>query len=146
MKLRKEIFQFLGSLATVKWFCTTYIIAILPITIRAFLYFVVKDPVEGFQLFSTADIFLFSLIIFLSISNELKHVLKLEVEVEKKISHFCDIFIVLLAMALILAFVNDAKDIFHVKILLIVAIIMAFVSSAFGFGSLYLINRGSKGE
>ena len=146
MQLRKEICRFLGSLATVRWLCATYIIAFLPLGIRGFLHLIVKEPSPDFDLFSTTDIFLFSLIIFLSISNELKHVIKSEVEAEKKISHFCDIFIVGLAMGLILAFVNDATNIMYSNILLGLAILMAVVSSLFGFGSLYLINRAPEGE
>ncbi|QXR18626.1 hypothetical protein EGK58_011080 [Acinetobacter variabilis] len=104
----------------------------------------VDEPLESFSWFSTTDIYLFSLIIFLSISNELKHVISSEIEIEKKIGYICDTFIVALAILLGLAFLNDAKTVMNINLLLILAIFMALVSSIFGIGSLYLIDEKLK--
>lgn len=140
MVSKKEIVAFSISPLAVKWLVGTVAIAALPIILRFMVWIFASPPLlSSFSLFSITDFFLFSLIIYLSVLIEAKHIQCLGEE-KNTISYVCVLLIILVSVFLTFAFMNDAKGIMRPWVLLGASIFMALFSFIVGFCFFYFFS------
>ena len=140
MVSKKEIVAFSISPLAVKWLVGTVAIAALPIILRFMVWIFASPPLlSGFSLFSITDFFLFSLIIYLSVLIEAKHIHCLGEE-KNTISYVCIFLIILVSVFLTFAFINDAKGIMRPWVLLGASLFMALFSFIVGFCFFYFFS------
>jgi hypothetical protein len=147
---KQEIFAFSITPMAIKWLIGTVSIAALPIILRLLVWCFASQPLlPGFSLYSTPDIFLFSLIIYLSVMLEAKHIECLG-ETKNTISYICLGLIIFITILLSFAFLNDAKAVMKQTALLYTSIMIALVSFLVGFCFFYFfdakIKESSQGE
>ncbi|WP_336957241.1 hypothetical protein [Acinetobacter johnsonii] len=137
---KQEIVAFSISPLAVKWLVGTVGIAALPIILRFMVWGITPSPyLPGFSFISITDFFLFSLIIYLSVLMEAKHI-KCLGEEKNTISYVCIFLIILVSIFLTFAFINDAKGIMRHWVLLGASLFMALFSFIVGFCFFYFFS------
>lgn len=137
---KQEIVAFSISPLAVKWLVGTVGIAALPIILRFLVWGFTPSPyLPGFSLISITDFFLFSLIIYLSVLMEAKHI-KCLGEEKNTISYLCIFLIILVSIFLTFAFINDAKGIMRYWVLLGTSLFSALFSFIVGFCFFYFFS------
>ncbi|QQC82820.1 hypothetical protein I9054_011255 [Acinetobacter bereziniae] len=121
-----------------KWLFYTVFIAFLPILIRLIIWLFGNFP--NFAVYSISDIYLFSLIVHLSVLHELRHITDIELlQWSEKFITLSEVFMIITMIFILCAFLNEAGKNFHEYALLGMAIFFAFVSFIIGINVFYKI-------
>ncbi|EMN1777838.1 hypothetical protein MXF92_000181 [Acinetobacter baumannii] len=127
---------FIGTPKAVSWLFSTVFLALFPCLIRVVIW--AFGDFKGFFVYSITDIYLFSLVIHLSILHELRHLddptLK---NWKEKFIALTDVFILLTMVFLICAYLKEAGVSFKEYALLWMGVFLAIVSFVIGFSVFY---------
>lgn len=122
-----------------RWLFYTVFIAFLPILIRLILWIFGDFPT--FLVYSISDIFLFSLIINLSVIHELRHITdEMLSSWKEKFTTVSEILIFIIMIFLICSYFNEAAKNFNEMALLSMAMFFALVSFIIGINAFYRIH------
>lgn len=128
--------SFLDNPKALTWLFSTVFVAFLPILIRFIVWGFGNFP--SFSIYSISDIFLFSLIIHLSVIHELRHLVREELKGWRdKFIALSVVFIFVIMIFLLCSYLNEASKNFNEVALLVMSIFFAFVSVVIGFSIFY---------
>lgn len=128
--------SFLDNPKALKWLFSTVFVAFLPILIRFIVWVFGNFP--DFSVYSISDIFLFSLIVHLSVIHELRHIVSEELKGWKeKFIILSEVFIFIIMIFLLCSYLNEASKNFNEVALLVMSIFFALVSFVIGFNIFY---------
>lgn len=133
------MWKFLGTTKAVRWLYSTAFIAFLPILFRGLIWSMSSsDKIEPL---SISDLFLFSLVINLSILNELRHLDDLKIaEWKEQFTSLSQITIFIISPLLFCTYVQEIQPLFKEIVLRWVSIFMAIISFIVGYAIFYKIN------
>lgn len=130
---------FIETPKTIRWLFYTVFIAFFPILIRFIVWLFGNFP--NFLCYSITDIYLFSLIIHLSILNEFSHIVDDNLMKWKEKFYILSlVFIFTIMIFLFCAYLNEAEVNFNKPALLGMAIFLAIISFIIGYSVFYKIH------
>lgn len=136
------MWKFLGTSKAVRWLYSTVFIAFLPILFRGLIWSVSSS--DKIPPLSISDLLLFSLIINLSILNELRHVDDpTMIEWKEKFVFLAEATIFIITPLLFCTYVQEIQPLFKEVVLMWVSVSMAFISFLVGYAIFYKINYKS---